>query len=206
MKLIKAITALALASLALAAPSTQHRQRQYENSVGGYDAGSEGSTTRGGERPPIPGSGSLPIPGSGNLPIPGSGSRPIPGSGNLPIPGSGNLPIPGSGSLPIPGSGNLPIPGSGSLPIPGSGSLPILGGNNGGGIIPDGTNGNRGPFDGSTSYSTPRPSEYELDHTNTGLLGGSGLGNAVNALLNGVAAGTTGQIWYAPSLSFDPCR
>ena len=51
------------------------------------------------------------------------------------------------------------------------------------------------------------PSEYELDHTNTGLLGGSGLGNAVNALLNGVAAGTTGQIWYyALALSFDPCR
>ena len=52
------------------------------------------------------------------------------------------------------------------------------------GIIPNSENSNCGPFNGSTSCSSPRPIEYELDHTNIGLLSRSGLGKALNALLN----------------------
>ena len=52
------------------------------------------------------------------------------------------------------------------------------------GVIPNSENSNRGPFDGSTSCSSPHPIECGLDHANIGLLGGSELGNALNALLN----------------------
>ena len=154
MRFIKAIIALSLASLALAAPSTQPRQArgQYDNN---YDAG------------------------NGDINPGGVGDNNPGGVG---------------GSNPGGVGDNNPGGVGGSNP----GSV--------GGIIPDGQNGNRGPFDGSTSCSSPHPIEYESDHTNIGLPGTTGLGGAVNALLNGVNAGTTGQIWYAASLLFDPCR
>ena len=190
MKFIKAIIALSLASLALAAPSTQHRPGQDDNSVGDYNAGSEGNMTPGGEG--TPGGGGLPILGGGGLP-----GLPILGGGG----GGGGLP-----RLPIPDYKGYPLPGNEDSQNPGGEDPQNPSGNYVRGIIPDGVNGDRGPFDGSTSYSSPYPIEYKIDPTNTGLLGGSGLGNAVNALLNGVAAGTTGQIWYALSLSFDPRR
>jgi hypothetical protein len=194
MKFIKAIIALSLASLALAAPSTQHRPGQYDNSVGGYDGDGEGSTTP--EGLPVLGGGGLP-----GLPILGGGGLP-----RLPIPDYKGNPLPSNEDSQNPGGEDPQNPGGEDSQNPGGEGPQNPSGNYVRGIIPDGVNGDRGPFDGSTSYSSPRPSEYELDHTNTGLLGGSELGNAVNALLNGVAAGTTGQIWYAPSLSFGPCR
>ena len=204
MKFIKAVIALSLASLALAAPSTQHRPGQDDNSVGDYNAGSEGNMTPGGEG--APGGEGLPILGGGGLPglpILGGGGGGLP---RLPIPDYKGYPLPGNEDSQNPAGEDPQNPGGEDSQNPGEEDPQNPSGNYVRGIIPDGVNGDRGPFDGSTSYSSSRPIEYKLDPTNTGLLGGSELGNAVNALLNGVAAGTTGQIWYALSQSFDPRR
>jgi len=72
------------------------------------------------------------------------------------------------------------------------------------GVIPKCENSNCGPFDGSTSYLSPRPIDYGLDHTNIGLLGGSGLGNALNALLNIMMASLQGLL--AKNGTHPPCR